>query len=145
MPEPLLSARLLAVAAAYAFVGWIFFTALLIALGDALLPVITRPLAPVVVLALVALTSVAVAGLSLDFFRRSGRADAVAGLTLGVCFASIGLTLDGLMLLLTDFRYPNVEAAKTATLAVLLLLGYAVAAAVPVLVVALRVRPGRPR
>ena len=145
MPEPTLSARVLAVAAAYALVGWIFFTALLIALGDALLPAITRPLAPVVVLALVALTSVAVAGLSLDFFRRADRADAVAGLTLGVCFASIGLTLDGLLLLATDFRYPNVDASRTATIAVLLLLGYAVAAVVPVLVAALRVRRRRAR
>lgn len=142
MTDPVLPARLLALAGTYALVGWMVFTALLIALGDALLPAISRPLAPVVVLALAAVTAFAVAGLSLDFFRRAERGDAVAGLTLGVCFASIGLTLDGLMLLLTDFRYPNVEAPKTATVAVLLLLGYAVAAVVPVLV-AVRVRLGR--
>ena len=46
---------------------------------------------------------------SLDYFRRAKRDDAAAALTLGVCLASIGLTLDAVLLLATDFRYPNVD------------------------------------
>lgn len=125
-------------ACAYALGGWAFFTGLLAALGDVLLPAISRPLAPLVVVGLAALTAAVVAGLSLDYFRRTKCDDATTALTLGICLASIGLTLDAVLLLSTRFRYPNVEAEKTATLAVLLLLGYAVAAVVPPLVAALR-------
>src|SRR5262249_22317931 len=63
------------------------------------------------------LTAAAVAVLSADYFRRTGRSDATAGLTLGVCLASIGLALDAILLLATRFRYPNVEAHRTPTLA----------------------------
>lgn len=128
----------MALACAYALLGWAFFTGLLVALGNMLLPAISRPLTPLVVLGLAALTAVAVTGLSLDYFRRTKRDDTSVALTLGVCLASIGLTLDAVLLLSTRFRYPNVDAQKTATLAVLLLLGYAVAAVVPPLVAALR-------
>ena len=119
-------------------VGWAFFTGLLAALGDVLLPAISRPAAPLVVLGLAALTGVAVALISLDYFRRAGRDDAYVALALGICLASIGLALDAVLLLATEFRYPNVAAEKTGTLAVLLLLGYAVAAVVPVAVAAVR-------
>jgi Co/Zn/Cd efflux system component len=115
----------------YAVFGWAFFTALLAALGDLLLPEISQALTPLVVVGLAALTALVVAALSLDYFRRAGRNDALAALTLGVCLTSIGLTLDAVLLLATDFRYPNVDAEKTGTLAVLLLLGYAVAAVAP--------------
>lgn len=129
-------------ACSYALAGWVFFTALLIALGNVLLPVVTRPWAPLVVLALAAATGLAVAGLSLDYFRRTNREDTPAALTLGVCLASIGLTLDAVLLLATDFSYPNLDAERTSTLAVTLLLGYAVAAVVPPLVAALRRQRG---
>jgi hypothetical protein len=99
-----------------------------------------RRATPLVVLGLAAGTAVAVAGVSLDYFRRARSDDLPAALTLGLCIASIGLTLDAVLLLSTDFRYPNVDEQRTATLAVLLLLGYAVAAVVPVLVAALRAR-----
>jgi Family of unknown function (DUF5367) len=129
----------------YALVGWAFFTGLLVALGNVLLPAISQPATPLVVVGLALLTAGAVAALSLDYFRRTGRDDAEVALTLGTCLAAIGLTLDAVLLLSTDFRYPNVEAEKTATLAVLLLLGYAVAAVVPVGVAGLRAaRRGRP-
>ena len=131
-------ARTFKLACAYALLGWAFFTGLLIALGNTLLPTISRPLTPLVVLALAALTAVAVAAISLDYFRRSGRRDVCAGLTLGTCVASIGLALDAVLLLATDFSYPNVDEERTATLAVLLLLGYAVAAITPALVASLR-------
>jgi len=124
----------------YALGGWAFFTGLLVALGDVLLPSISRPAAPLVVLGLAALTAVAVAGLSRDYFRRSGRGDVAAALTLGTCPASIGLALDAVLLLVTDFRYPNVDGEKTGTVAVLLLLGYAVAAVVPPAVASVRAR-----
>jgi ABC-type sulfate transport system permease subunit len=130
--------RATALACLYALVGWAFFTGLLVALGNVLLPAITRPVTPLVVVGLAALTAVVVAGLTLDYFRRARRDDASAALTLGVSLASIGLTLDAVLLLSTDFRYPNVEEQKTATLAVLLLLGYAVAAVVPAIVAVLR-------
>ena len=133
-----MTSRAVALACTYALLGWAFFTALLMALGNVLLPTISRPLTPLVVVALATLTAGAVAVLSLDYFRRAKRDDAAAALTLGVCLASIGLTLDALLLLSTDFRYPNVDEQRTATLAVLLLLGYAVAAVVPVLVASLR-------
>jgi hypothetical protein len=126
-----LSSRPVALACAYALVGWAFFTALLVALGNVLLPELSRPLTPLVVAALAGLTAFAVAGLSLDYFRRVDRDDANAALTLGISLASIGLTLDGVLLLATRFEYPNVAAEKTTTLAVLLLFGYAVAAVVP--------------
>lgn len=131
-------ARTVTLAYAYALLGWAFFTGLLIALGNTLLPTISRPAAPLVVLGLAALTALAVALISLDYFRRAGQADVYAALILGTCLASIGLALDAVLLLATDFSYPNVDEEKTATLAVLLLLGYAVAAAVPPLVAALR-------
>jgi Family of unknown function (DUF5367) len=131
-----MASRAVTLACAYAVVGWAFFTGLLVALGNVLLPSISEPATPLVVVGLAALTAVAVAALSLDYFRRAKRDDASAALTLGTCVASIGLTLDSVMLLSTDFRYPNVDAEKTATVAVLLLLGYAVAAVVPVTVAA---------
>lgn len=138
--------------AARAFVGWAFFTGLLAGLANLVLPEISRPLTPVVV-GLAALTAVAVAALSLDYFRRAKRDDTVAALTLGLCLAAIGLTLDAALLLATDFRDPNVDAEKTGTLAVLLLLGYAVAAVAPVAVLSVPARsvrdfrraPGRTR
>lgn len=130
--------RTFTLACAYALLGWAFFTGLLIALGNTLLPAISRPAAPLVVLALAALTGVAVAVITLDYFRRSRRDDVCAALILGTCLASIGLALDAVLLLATEFSYPNVDEEKTATLAVLLLLGYAVAAAVPPLVAMLR-------
>lgn len=130
--------RTFTLACAYALLGWAFFTGLLIALGNTLLPAISRPAAPLVVLALAALTGVAVAVITLDYFRRSRRDDVCAALILGTCLASIGLALDAVLLLATEFSYPNVDEERTATLAVLLLLGYAVAAAVPPLVAMLR-------
>lgn len=134
--------RTVGLAVAYALVGWAFFTALLVLLGNLLLPEISRPLTPLVVLGLGALTAVAVALLSLDYFRRAGRSDAVAALTLGVCLAAIGLALDAALLLATEFRYPNVDEERMGTLAAALLLGYAIAAVVPVATVAVR-RRGR--
>jgi hypothetical protein len=133
-----MASRAVGLACAYGLVGWAFFTGLLVALGNVLIPTISQPLTPLVVVGLAALTALAVAGLSLDYFRRAKRNDTSAALTLGTCLASIGLTLDAILLLFTDFRYPNVDAERTATLAVLLLLGYAVAAVVPVTVAALR-------
>jgi hypothetical protein len=130
--------RIAILACAYAVLGWAFFTGLLIALGNVLLPSISRPATPFVVLALGAVTAAAVAAISLDYFRRSKRDDVCAAALLGTCVASIGLALDAVLLLATDFRYPNVDEEKTATLAVLLLLGYAVAAVTPVLMVSLR-------
>jgi hypothetical protein len=130
--------RIAILACVYAVLGWAFFTGLLIVLGNALLPTITRPATPLVVVALAALTAVAVAAISLDYFRRSKRDDVCAALLLGTCVASIGLVLDAALLLTTDFRYPNVDGDKTATVAVLLLLGYAVAAITPVGVATLR-------
>ena len=100
----------------------------------------SRPVTPLVVTGLAGLTAVAVAGLSLDYFRRVDRDDANAALTLGLSLASIGLTLDAVLLLATRFDYPNVDAQKTTTLAVLLLLGYAVAAVVPPVVASTRAR-----
>jgi hypothetical protein len=131
-------ARTVTLACAYALLGWAFFTGLLVALGNTLLPTISRPATPLVVLGLAALTALAVAVISLDYFRRSGRRDVCAALILGTSVVSIGLALDAVLLLATDFSYPNVDEEKTATLAVLLLLGYAVAAAVPPLVAVLR-------
>jgi hypothetical protein len=131
-------ARTVTLACAYALLGWAFFTGLLIALGNTLLPTISKPAAPLVVLGLAALTALAVALISLDYFRRAGQADVCAALILGTCLASIGLALDAVLLLATDFSYPNVDEEKTETLAVLLLLGYGVAAAVPPLVAARR-------
>ncbi|MDQ2982380.1 MAG: DUF5367 family protein [Actinomycetota bacterium] len=93
---------------------------------------------PLVMVGLAALTAGAVAGLSLDYFRRAKRDDVFAALTLGTCLASIGLALDAVLLLATRFRYPNVEAERRPTLAVTLLLGYAVAAVVPTAVVLAR-------
>jgi hypothetical protein len=113
---------------------------LLVALGNVLLPAISRPLTPLVVVGLAGLTAVAVAGLSLDYFHRADRDDLNAALTLGLSLASIGLTLDALLLLATRFDYPNVDAEKTTTLAVLLLLGCAVAAVVPPVVASARAR-----
>jgi hypothetical protein len=125
-------------ACVYAVLGWAFFTGLLIGLGNILLPSISRSATPLVVVALGALTAAAVAAISLDYFRRSKRDDVCAGLLLGTFVASIGLALDAVLLLATDFRYPNVDEERTATLAVLLLLGYAVAAITPALVASLR-------
>jgi hypothetical protein len=130
--------RIAILACAYAVLGWAFFTGLLIALGNVLLPSISRPATPLVVLALGALTAAAVAAISLDYFRRSERDDVCSALLLGTCVASIGLALDAVLLMATDFRYPNVDEEKTATVAVLLLLGYGIAAITPVFVVSLR-------
>ena len=121
-------------ACTYALLGWAFFTGLLVALGNVLLPELSRPLAPLVVVGLAAATAGAVAVVSLDYFRRSRVDELLAGLLLGVCVASIGLTLDAVLLLATEFDYPNVDADRTETLAVLLFLGYAVAAATPPLI-----------
>ena len=118
-------------ACTYALLGWVGFTGLLIALGNVLLPELSRPLTPLVVVGLGAATALAVAAVSLDYFRRVGANDIPAGLLLGVCVTSIGLALDGVLLLATQFDYPNVNTNRTGTLAVLLFLGYAVAAATP--------------
>lgn len=135
-----MTSRAVVLACTYAFLGWAFFTALLVALGNVLLPTLTRPSAPLVVVGLAAATAVAVVAVSLDYFRRARMDEVHAGLLLGVCVASIGLTLDAVLLLATDFEYPNVDADRTETLAVLLFLGYAVAAATPPLVAWLRGR-----
>jgi hypothetical protein len=134
----LLSSRVVTLACLYAVAGWIVFTGLLIALGDVLLRPISRPVTPPVVVGLAALTALAVAVVSLDYFRRAGRSDLAAGLMLGTCVASIGLSLDAVLLLATRFEYPNVAEEKTSTLVAALMLGYAVAAAVPPLVAAHR-------
>ena len=134
----LVTKRVVALACTYAFVGWAVFSVLLVALGNVLLPEITRPATPAVVVALAGLTAVAVAALSLDYFRRVSSSDLTTALTLGVALASIGLGLDAALLLATQFRYPNVEAHRTPTLVVALLLGYAVAAVIPVEVALLR-------
>jgi hypothetical protein len=132
--HPSTNVRAVALAGAYAVVGWAFFTVAIVALGDVLLPTISDGVAPLVVLALAAVTAVAVAVLSVDYFRRARHADAALGLVLGVCLASVGLTLDGVLLLSTRFRYPNVDGSKIGTLTVSLFVGYAVAAVVPALV-----------
>ena len=135
-----MASRTVLAACVYAVAGWLLFTGVLVLLGNVLVPAISRPLTPFVVVALAALTAVVVGALTLDFLRRSGRDDVCAALVLDTCLASVGLTLDAVLLLVTDFRYPNVDADRTPTMAVLLLLGYAVAAAVPPLVAAGRGR-----
>jgi hypothetical protein len=137
------ASRIVVPACIYALVGWAVFTALVVALGNLLVPTISSPLAPLVVPALAGLTALVVAALTLDFLRRTGRDDVCAALVLGTCLASVGLALDAVLLLATEFDYPNVDADRTPTLAVLLLLGYAAAAAVPPLVAARRGRAGR--
>ena len=77
-------------ACTYALLGWAFFTGLLVALGNVLLPELSRPLAPLVVVGLAAATAVAVAGVSLDYFRRARVDELPAGLLLGVCVARSG-------------------------------------------------------
>jgi hypothetical protein len=104
--------------------------------SDVLLRPISSPVTPPVVVGLAALTAFAVALVSLDFFRRAGRSDLAAGLMLGTCVAAVGLALDGALLLATEFRYPGLAEEKNATIAALLMFGYAVAAAVPPLVAA---------
>ena len=47
-----MTSRAVALACTYALLGWAFFTALLMALGNVLLPTISRPLTPLVVVAL---------------------------------------------------------------------------------------------
>jgi hypothetical protein len=129
-------------ASAYALVGWAFFTGLLVALGDVLLRPISAPATPGVVVGLAALTSLAVGALTIDYLRRAGRTDLGIAFAFGTCLAAIGLALDAVLLLATQFDYPNVGKEKMPTLAVLLLLGYAVAAAVPPVVAWIAGRAG---
>jgi hypothetical protein len=140
MPSPS-SGRTVILALAYAAAAWSAFTGVLVAAGNMLLPELTRPSAPLVVVALCAVTAAAVALITMDYQRRAGRFDPAAALVLGTTLAAVGLTLDGVLLLATRFRYPRLDEAKTATLATLLLLAYAVAAVVPPCVALRRARP----
>jgi Kef-type K+ transport system membrane component KefB len=130
--------RTVVTACLYALSGWAAFTGILIALGNTLLPPIARPTAPLVVLGLAVLTALAVAAVSVVYFRSTGTDDVLTALVLGTALAAIGLALDALLLLSTHFRYPHLDRSRMGTLAVSLLLGYAVAAVVPVTVASLR-------
>ena len=80
-----------------------------------LLRPISRPVTPPVVVGLAALTALAVALVSLDFFRRAGRSDLARRPALGTSVASLGLALDAVLLLATHFRYPGLGEDKNAT------------------------------
>ncbi len=58
----------------------------------------------------------------------------VTGLRFGVVVLVVGLFLDGLLLAVTGFAYPNVDAARTETIAVVFMLAYPLAVAGPWLV-----------
>jgi hypothetical protein len=55
----------------------------------------------------------------------------VTGLRFGVVVLVVGLFLDGLLLAVTGFAYPNVDAARTETIAVVFMLAYPLAVAGP--------------
>ena len=67
-----MTSRAVALACTYALLGWAFFTALLMALGNVLLPTISPAADAARRGRLAVLTGGAVAVLSLDYFRRAG-------------------------------------------------------------------------
>ena len=115
---------------------WVAATAALVLLGDLVLPGTDDGLAVVLAYIVVCVATFgatfALAGVRT---RLGGEPlNGVTGLRFGVVVLVVGLFLDGLLLAVTGFAYPNVDAARTETIAVVFMLAYPLAVAGPWLV-----------
>ncbi len=88
-------------------------------------------------------TALVVAGVTIDFLRRS-RADSTAdGVRFGAWATIVGMTADGILLLATDFDLPGISEDQTLTLIAALFFGYPVTLLVTWMVAGLRLRGRR--
>lgn len=88
-------------------------------------------------------TALVVAGVTVDFLRRS-RADSSAdGVRFGAWATIVGMTADGILLVATDFDLPGISEDKTLTLIAALFFGYPVTLVVTWVVASWRLRGHR--
>jgi hypothetical protein len=130
-PRHPIPARAAAAAGGYALGIWAAATALIVALGDLLLPPADRASAALAY-AIAAVASALVGHRAArHFMRRAGRdvSPPVAGLLVGAAIALVGLTLDGVLVGALGHGYPGVGAERADTIVVGLLLGHAAALA----------------
>ena len=105
---------------------WVAATAAIVLLGNLILPGTNAGFASALayVIAGAAIFGV-VAALAHLSARVAGQPlDASTGLRLGAVWIIVGLFLDGVLYAVTGFDYPNVDAARTETIAVVFMLGY---------------------
>lgn len=105
---------------------WVVATVALVLLGDIVLPGPDDGFATVMAYLIICLATFGgTYALASDRRRLGGeRLDGASGLCLGAVILVIGLFLDGVLLAVTGFAYPNVNAEHTETIAVAFLLAY---------------------
>lgn len=109
-----------------ALVVWAVATGAIIVVGGAVLPGPDEGLATAVTYLIVVAASFALAAaLPFELSRGTGRPlDGASGLRLGATIATTGLVLDGLLMAIGGFAYPNVDDDQARTIAVALLLAW---------------------
>lgn len=130
-------------ALAYGLVLWAVVVGLVMLVGRWILPGTNSGSLVLALAAIELATAVVVAIVTVDYLRRSGATSVADGLRFGVVGSIAGTTLDGLLLLATDFDLPGISEDKTLTFAAALFFGYAVFLLVSWLVAAFRFR-GQP-
>ncbi len=110
----------------YGLVLWAIVIGIVMLVGRWVLPgTEASSLIPALV-AIEIVTALVVAAVTVDFLRRS-RADSSAdGVRFGAWATIVGMTADGILLLLTDFNLPGISEDKTLTLIAALFFGYPV-------------------
>lgn len=117
---------------AYGLGIWIVATLALVVLGNAVLPKTESGRVVLAYVAICAATFAATYALAGVRTRYGGEPlTGATGLRFGAVVLIVGLFLDGVLLAVTGFSYPNVDAARTKTIAVVFLLAYPMAVVGP--------------
>ena len=88
-------------------------------------------------------TALVVAGVTIDFLRRSRAGSSADGVRFGAWATIVGMTADGILLLATDFDLPGISEDKTLTLIAALFFGYPITLVVAWVVAGWRLRGHR--
>ena len=88
-------------------------------------------------------TALVVAGVTIDFLRRSRANSTADGVRFGAWATIVGMTADGILLLATDFDLPGISEDQTLTLIAALFFGYPVTLLVTWIVAGWRLRGHR--
>ena len=108
---------------------WVTATAALVLVGNLVLPGTDAGLAAVLAYVVVCAATFGATYALADVRTRLGGEplNGATGLRFGAVILVVGLFLDGLLLAATSFDYPNVDAARTETIAVVFMLAYPLA------------------
>lgn len=127
----------------YGVVLWAIVVGLVMLVGRWILPGLDSGRLLPALVAIEAVTAVVVAVVTVDFLRRS-RADSTAdGVRFGAWATIVGMTADGILLLVTDFDLQGITAAETRTFVVALFFGYPITLITTWVVAGLRLRGRR--